>query len=73
MIISTMENRFAEVLTEFKNLSNMNNTDRADLLQRKKVKQVVTEFFTPIQRDINVELKYLKKQMEEVTTQQNDH
>lgn len=67
MIISTMEGRFAEILNEFKNLTHMNNADRTDLLQRKKLKMVFTEFFTPIQRDINVELKHLKKQMEEVT------
>lgn len=51
----------------------MDPSQRLDRLKRKLVEEVVIEKITPMKRDMNVDLKQLRKYIEECMANIHDH
>ena len=48
----------------------MNVEEEINNIQKKKIKEVVTEMITPIKMDFNVDLKAIKKSVDEIQKKQ---
>lgn len=58
---------------EVSTVNNMDPSQKLDRLKRKLVEEVVIEKITPLKRDINVDLKQLRKYLEECMSNISDH
>ena len=67
------EGKFTFCLNEVNKLNQMDQKERIDNFQRRMLRSVFNEFWTPLERKMNVDIKELKKHTEESMLINKEH
>ena len=65
--------KFTRIEEELIDFNNMDCRQRFDMKQRAMLKKVFTEFMTPVEMNMNVDFKQLRKYIEDCMTTMKEH
>lgn len=71
--LAQQKSAFQKVLEELHEFNNMTFSEKQDKKQNQIIKKAFIEFMTPIEMNINVDFKKLRKYIEDCMTTMKDH